>query len=178
MKSKEMHLPQYGFETKNLEDDNLEFITASAPLIGFVVVYFNTLEEDLTSFICNLISDRADAKGLIFTYKMSYSAKVDLLNRYISIMTKYSDQEISHHEEIFKKLNECGQLRNKVIHADWETSDLEGFTFVKIKINSNGILQEYVQFSVESLQEIIKLIISTTDLLYEYKEAYFTNLYK
>lgn len=37
----------------------------SLPLIGLIVMYFNAVEKSLDSLICEIISDRTDAPGLI-----------------------------------------------------------------------------------------------------------------
>jgi len=57
-------------------------------------------------------------------------------------------------DSFIQELREVGRLRNAVIHADWETSDFEGYTFIKHKMGALGMQQEYIQFTPESLQEI------------------------
>ena len=175
MKTRTVPLEQYSFMTKNLEDDNTKFLESSAPLIGYIVFYFNSLEEALTRFICEMISDRSDDEGLIITHKMSYSAKIDLLNRYSDWVQHTLQKEIPLHKKLILKLKECGYLRNMVIHAEWETSDIKGYTFTKIKFGSKGIQQVYVQFNIRSLKKIQKLILDTIELLDKYNEK-FTHL--
>jgi len=172
MKSKKVQVGQYAFETKYLEGDNEEFLESIAPLIGYIVYEFNSLEERLTSFICQLISDRSDDQGLILTYKMTYSAKVDLFDRYTSWAQRTCEKTIPIHDEYLKKLKECGRLRNMVLHAEWDSVDKEGYTLVKLKIDKNGIQQEYVQFDENSLEKIQKLIIETYRQFDEYEEQY------
>lgn len=55
-----------------------EYLDESLPLIGLVVMYFNSLEKSLASLICEVISDRTDAPGLIVIQKLMYAVKVDL----------------------------------------------------------------------------------------------------
>ena len=69
---------------------------------------------------------------------------------------------------MLSNLKECGRLRNQVVHADWENTDNEVYTYVNHKISKNGIHQEYVQFSERSLTEIILFIMETRDNLYKY----------
>ena len=80
MKQKKVPVGQYAFETKYLEGDNEKFLELIAPLIGYIVYEFNSLEEILTSFICQIINERSDDKGLIITHRMTYSQKVNLFN--------------------------------------------------------------------------------------------------
>jgi hypothetical protein len=173
MKTRKVPLQQYAFETKYLDGDNEDFLEESAPLIGYVVFNFNTLEETLTSFICKMISDRADGEGLVITHNLGYSAKVDLFDRYSKWVQSLYEKELSLHNEMIKQLRECGKLRNMVVHAEWETCDLDGYALVRLKFGAKGIEQEYVQFSVESLKKIQKLIKDTTDLFEKYEEEFF-----
>lgn len=65
---------------------------------------------------------------------------------------------------------ESGRLRNLVVHADWENTDDDGYTYVNLKIKKGNIEQEYAQFSEDSLNKIINLIIEVQENLYEYWE--------
>jgi hypothetical protein len=71
---------------------------------------------------------------------------------------------------LIRSLNESGRLRNLVVHADWQNTDEEGYTFVRIKTSSLGIEQEYVQFSAESLDKILNQILSAVNDLDDYWE--------
>lgn len=51
-------------------------------------------------------------------------------------------------EGLIKDLKECGRLRNITVHADWDSTDVEGYTYLGIKITNNGISQEYIQFDL------------------------------
>ncbi len=57
-----------------------------------------------------------------------------------------------------------------VAHANWESMDEEGFAFVKLKISREGLTQKYIQFTTDSLLNIVELIISTRNELYEFWE--------
>ena len=131
MDIKKVKLGQFIYETKNLEGPTQEFLDQTAPLIGYLVHSFNTLKEELNSKICNLINARADEPGLLVIYKMNYSSKVDLFNRYLTSMQNAFVKKIPFFESFISELKELGRLRNAVIHADWETSDFEGYTFAK-----------------------------------------------
>lgn len=172
MKSKKVYMEQYAYETKYLEGDNEKFLDSIAPVIGYIVYEFNSLEESLTSFICELISESSDDKGLIITYKMGYSQKVDLFNRYTTWVQNICEIEIPNHNKLIQDLKECSRLRNMVVHAEWETVDKEGFTLIKVRIDKKGIQQEYVQFDLESLEKIRDIIVDTYNLLDEYREGF------
>lgn len=173
MKRKEKYIGQYSFETKNLEGDIDNFLDSVAPEIGYLIFDFNSLEESVTSLLCMIINDRTDSPGLIVTHGMSYSAKVDLLKRYVEHAQSIAESEIKSHKDVMAELRECGTLRNMVVHAEWETADLDGYTLIKVKVKQGELIQEYVQFDLESLKSIRTRINSLTDQLYEYEQEYF-----
>jgi len=75
-------------------------------------------------------------------------------------------------------LKESGRLRNIVVHADWESTDNDGYTYVNLRISKNGMEQEYLQFTEDSLKEIIDLILNTVKQLYSYWEKRNEELYR
>jgi hypothetical protein len=164
MKKKEMPVGQYAFETKNLDGASEEFLEKTAPLIGYIVHSFNTLEELLNSAICQLINERSDAPGLLVIYKMNYAAKVGLFKRFLVEEQTCVEKELPILDTLFTNLTKAGILRNQVIHADWESAHDDGYTLCKLKINSKGIQQEYIQFTPESLEKIQTLIEETCEM--------------
>lgn len=157
--------------THDIEDEDRaeEYLDESLPLIGLVVMYFNSLEKSLDSFICEIISDRSDASGLIVIQKLMYAAKVDLFKRFSEDFHSCFFTPAGFNN-LLGELVEVGKLRNWVVHADWNSTDEEGYTFVRLKTSSNGMLQEYVQFSVESLGNLIERLIKANHRLSEYWE--------
>ncbi|WP_336702645.1 hypothetical protein [Chryseobacterium indologenes] len=147
-----------------------EYLDSSLPLIGLVVMYFNGLEKSVDSIICEIFTDRSDSTGLIVLHKMAYATKVDLFKRFSDDLHFGSDIKIEGYQKLIANLRESGRLRNLVVHADWENTDDDGYTYVNLKISSNGMEQEYIQFSEDSLKEIIDLIITTRHQLLEYWE--------
>ena len=148
------------------------------PLIGLVIMRFNGLEKLLDSIICQRINDRSDQLGLLVINKLSYSSKIDLFKRLSDDLLRCCGESIDEYAGLINDLKECGRLRNIVAHADWDSTDHEGYTFLSVKINQDGILQEYVQFSIESLNKIVELIIKTGFKLGEVSEKLNDALYK
>lgn len=141
----------------------------SLPLIGLVVMYFNSLEKSLDSLICEIISDRSDEPGLIVIQKLMYAAKVDLFKRFSEEFHGCFSTPADFNE-LVGELAKVGKLRNLVVHADWSNTDEEGYTFVRLKPSSNGLLHEYVQFSVESLEKLIERLVKANHQLSDYWE--------
>lgn len=170
MKSRAKQFIQHLSHDIEDEDKAEEYLDESLPLIGLVVMYFNSLEKSLDSFICEIVSDRTDAPGLIVIQKLMYAAKVDLFKRFSEDFHGCFDSTPSDFNELIGELIEVGKLRNLVVHADWNNTDEDGYTFVRLKTSSNGMLQEYVQFSVESLTKVIERLIKADHRLSDYWE--------
>ena len=155
-----------------IEDQDLAaaHLDDSLPLIGLVVMYFNTVERSLDSQICEIISDRTDTPGFIVIKKLLFSAKLDLFKRFSDDFHQCFANESSNFNELTTELSEIARLRNLVVHADWSSTDEEGYAFVRLKGTKGGMVQEYVQFSVESLQKLIDRIIAANNLLSDYWE--------
>lgn len=144
-----------------------EHLYNSFPLIGIIVMFFNGLEKSIDEKICEIISERSDSLGLIVIHKMSYSSKVDLFKRFSDEYHRCT-RVVDSYDGLIANLKEAGRLRNLAIHADWESTDDDKYTYVNFKISASGMEQEYVQFSEDSLMEIIKLITETRKQLNKY----------
>ncbi len=159
------------------EEEADKYLDNSLPLIGYITMWFNGLEKALDHIICEIFNDRTDSTGLIVLHKLSYSAKVDLFKRFSDDFHVCFGQTIEGYNELIKNLKEGGRLRNLVVHADWENTNETGFTYVSLRISKSGMEQEYAQFSEESLNKIIDLIIETRKDLYEFWEKRNDKLY-
>ncbi|AOW11649.1 hypothetical protein LPB72_19305 [Hydrogenophaga crassostreae] len=169
MKSKTKQFIQHLSHDIENEEKAEEYLDDSLPLIGLVVMHFNWLEKSVDSFICETISDRSDVLGLIVIQKLMYAAKVDLFKRFYEEFNSCFSTPADF-EDLIRELVEVGKLRNLVVHADWSTTDEEGYTYVRLKTSANGMLQEYVQFSVESLSSLIERIIKANHRFSDYWE--------
>lgn len=154
-------LGQYIFDNQDFEGTPIDFFDKTAPLIGFIVHSFNSLDGLLNSTICELINDRTDKPGAIVIYKLPFSAKVDLFYRLVKTMEIGCDSEIACSKKLVDDLKKCGQLRNAVVHAEWDHVDEKGYTFIKMHFDKNGMRQQYWQFTPEALEEIEDFIDQT-----------------
>ncbi len=170
MKSRTKQFIQHLSHDIEDEDKVKEYLDESLPLIGLVVMYFNSLEKSLDSFICEIVSDRSDLPGLIVIQKLMYAAKIDLFKRFSEEFNSCFDTPAPEFDDLIAELVAVGKLRNLVVHADWSNTDEDGYTFVRLKTTSNGMLQEYVQFSVESLEILIERLVKANHRLSDYWE--------
>jgi len=178
MKQKKKVFIQHLYHEIEDEEKAEEYLDNSLPLVGQIVMYFNGLEKSLDRIICEIFTDRTDSTGLIVLHKMNYSTKVDLFKRFSDDFHWGCDIKIDCYENLITNLKETGRLRNLVVHADWENTDDDGYTYINLRISTNGMEQEYLQFSELSLKEIIKLIFKTRQQLGEYWEKRNEELYK
>ena len=168
MKKRQVPVEQYSYETKNIMGPSQKYLDKTAPLIGYIVHSFNSLEECLNDTICDLFFDDSHALGLQAIYKRTYADKVDLFKRLIIDIQTGTDKTMPVFEELIASLIAVGQLRNMVIHADWQSAHDDGYTLCKVKMSASGLQQEYVQFTVRSLKKILSLTNKTHRLFDKY----------
>ncbi|MGU9804014.1 UNVERIFIED_CONTAM: hypothetical protein HPS20_05975 [Pseudomonas sp. CM11] len=165
MRTKTIPVGQLIVEGLGDADNAYEYVYELMPLIGEVVLWFNTLEADIDNILCGFISDRTDQKGLLVVGNMMYATKLDLFERFTSDFFRGRGDQLSWLSQLLSDLRECGSLRNKVVHANWMRTDEDGYTQVKIKFSKRGLEHELVQFSKDSLELIIGKIEATKDQL-------------
>lgn len=170
MKTKTKQFVQHLSHEIEDEDRAAAYLDDSLPLIGLVVMYFNAVEKSLDSFICEIISDRTDSPGLIVIQRLMFNAKLDLFKRFCEDFHRCFASEPPSFDILIRELPEVARLRNLVVHADWDSTDEEGYTFVRLQGSKKGMSQEYVQFSVESLEKLMDRIIAANHLLSDYWE--------
>lgn len=170
MKTKLKDFIQHLYHEIEDEEKAEEYLDNALPSIGLIVMYFNSLESSLDSVLCENFTDRTDSTGLIVLNKMNYSSKVELFKRFCDDFQVSVNKQLEGYEALINDLKETGRLRNLVVHANWESTDEDGYTYVRLKMSKHGMKQEYVQFTEESLQKIIELMEKTELTLEEFWE--------
>lgn len=174
MRTQTTPVGQFIFDEIGDTDEAYDYVCDILPLIGEVVIWFNTLESDLDHILCNFISDRSDQKGLLVVANMMYATKLDLFERFATEFLRASANETDSFSKLLSDMRECGTLRNKVVHANWMYTNSEGYTQVKIKVGKRGLEHELTQFTAESLQLIIQKVQSTREQLDYLNIEFFT----
>ena len=170
MKTRTRHFIQNLSHEIEDEEKAESYLVESLPLVGLVVMYFNTLEKSLDAFLCEIISHRAEAPGLIVIQKLMYAAKLDLFKRFADDFHLCEPTKPPKFDELIAELGDVARLRNLVVHADWSSTDEKGYTYVRLKSTKNGLQQEYAQLSVESLDGLVNRVIAATHSLSDYWE--------
>jgi septin family protein len=170
LKNRKSPVGQYIIEGMGDTEDAYEYVQELLPLIGEVILFFNSLESDLDHIICENISDRTDHKGLLVLHTMMYATKVELYERFRSEELRLCSLDIPSFKALMSCLKECGTLRNRVVHANWQYTDNEGYTHVRFKMGKQGLEHELIQFSVESLEQIIEKIIEARNSIEAFED--------
>lgn len=152
------------------EDKAYAILEKTVPLVGWVVMFFNSLEKSLDQHICEHISDRSDSLGLIVINGMHYNAKVEMFKRLCDDLHNACGKVPPTYKDLIENLKEAGRIRNSIVHADWLSTDEEGYTFMKMNITVNGMKQEYIQFSEESLNRFMRELTVYNHQLSDYSE--------
>jgi hypothetical protein len=171
MKTKRKQFIQHLAHQVDDEDRAWVHIDASLPRIGLIVMYFNGLEKLLDQMLCEIFSDRTDAPGLIVLQNMQYSAKVNLFSRFSDEHHRAVGEVPAVYMGLMDKLRNAAKQRNIVVHADWENTDDDGFTFSNIRFSDGGMEQEYVQLTADSLEAVLGTVLGARAQLGQYYDA-------
>lgn len=170
MKKKRIPFVQHLAHDIEDEDKVWDHLDESLPSVGLIVMYFNGLEKQLDRRLCEMFSDRTDTPGLMVLQNMAYGSKVDLFCRFSDEMHRSFSEVPKPYLKLIDKLREAARLRNVVVHADWENTDEEGYTYSTLRFSDGGMQQEYVQLSASALASIIDTIIAVRHQLSDYEE--------
>jgi hypothetical protein len=160
-KKENRQLGQYIFDNHDFDGTPDDFLELTAPLIGYLVHTFNSLDERLNSAICMRINDRTDEPGAIIIHKMSFSSKVDIFNNLVVSLQNACGKTMPSFKKLIQDLKTSATLRNAVVHAEWENMNEKGYTYVKMSFDKNGMQQHYWQFTPDSLDNAINFIHQT-----------------
>lgn len=161
-----------------IEDDDLaeKYLRDALPLIGEVVFAFSTLERMLARHLCEIINDRTDEPGLIVLQGMMFRQRVDLFERLCRSFHAAFASPAEHAAHtllgpLVAELREVGEMRNRVVHADWGSIDDRGFAFVKVNMTARGLHEDHMRVDQESLDALVGRIAYAMGDLDAYLEA-------
>jgi hypothetical protein len=169
------YLEQWRAETLR-RDRQLEKV---APWIGYLVMAFNELEEQLNGHLAREISGcdgstEDDVIGHTVIAGMSYSAKVDLLGKLVRIkLVAFASKPAVHKKfkQISDALKEANKQRNDIIHAAWEEYDVKTRTVkTKIKVSIDDCRVDHItkRITPRDIKKTHTYIVNLVDNLYEF----------
>lgn len=159
-----------GHDIDSEDDDDDAVLFESLPLVGMVVLQFNMLENSIDSAICAAINDRTDAVGLLVIDGMGFVQKVELYRRLCENLHATVPGPVASFAGLAARLKDVATLRNHVVHANWITSDTQGYTYTRMQIKRGGMQQEYVQLTPEAMRKVGDEIKGASDQLHAYLE--------
>jgi hypothetical protein len=155
--------------------DELEaYLERIAPYIGWVTIYFNSLEDHISDFIRMAVlrdpfqDERLDVflSGMMFAGKAQ--ALIDLYGQMISsAAVQKTDKELKELQEL---LNECARRRNEYVHADWIGVREGSFVRVKSTSKRTGITHRYRVFEDSKLQADVDFICEARFILNKFND--------
>lgn len=153
------------FQYMEDEDELDAYLEELVPYIGWIIVYFNSLEDHITDFIREMIlrdpfqDDRLD----VFLTNMQFTAKKRaLFDLYAQAIKDEGDiipiQELIDFEKI---ILECVNRRNEYAHADWIGVRDEQYVKVKSKSGRTGIINRYRKIDLATIKADVEFINKT-----------------
>lgn len=157
------------------EDDVLKekMLNELKPLIGEMVISFNSLEDNVFEFLSEIINDDLDHKTHtnIITEGMNFSAKVNLLNRFVKHYLVMCDKKdsLDDWKELVERIKASNDKRNKLIHAVYDELDPRAKKVkVKTKLGKNGFDIITTNISKEKVEEDIAFVDEIDNDLWQF----------
>ena len=171
MKKRLAQFQQYLVHEMELEGtDSDQMMSEALSWIGVVVWYFNTLEKMLDSAICQSISEHTDSLGLLVIHGMPYGQKVELYRRLCEVLHATVGGPVPSFSCLADKLKAVALSRNLVVHADWSSSDADGYAFTKMIFKKGNMVQEYAQLTPEAMEKVADEIMGAKKQFEAYLE--------
>lgn len=162
------------FEDIDSDEEQLSYLEELAPQIGWVVIYFNSLEDLVSQFIreAMLHDPYQDERMDIFLSEMLFAAKCrSLMHLYghmiESAAVKVTQTDLNRLEEM---LLECAKRRNEYAHADWLGIQKGGFVRVKAQSKKQGVIRRYKKFEATQVEDDLNFIDNARREIDEFNE--------
>jgi hypothetical protein len=162
------------------EEEFEAYLDAIAPYIGWIVIYFNSLEEHLSDFIREaVLRDPIQDENLdVFLSEMQYAAKcralIHLYGQMIeSCKVKRTQEELN---ELERMLLECSKRRNEYAHADWIDHRKESYVRVKTHSKKLGIFHRYRKFEISLMETDVEFINNARHVHCEFNDKIWSEM--
>lgn len=163
------------------EEEFEEYLEAIAPYIGWIVIYFNSLEEHLADFIREgILRDPIQDERLdVFLSEMQFAAKCKALIHLYGQMIESCAVKCTQNElnELEKVLLECAKRRNEYAHADWINLRKESYVRVKWQSKKRGVFHRYRKFEIPLMEVDVEFINNARHVLCEFNDRIADQIY-
>lgn len=184
MSERNLTAEEVNYELEYFEDEGEfeQYLEDVAPYIGWVIIYFNSLEDHISDFIREIIlrDPFHDERLDVFLSEMMFAGKCNaLINLYgqlvISKSVSYTHEDLN---ELEFMLVECSKRRNEYAHADWIGVRKERFVRVKSKSKKTGTIHKYKKIEISELRIDAEYISEARHILCEFNENIQNQLYE
>lgn len=169
-------------ETVDTEEELAEYLSGIAAEIGWIVIYFNSLEDQIAQNLREMMLRDAyqDERLDVFLAEMGYQAKVraliHLYGQTIAFdITRLPVDELT---ELEKSLGQAAAIRNGYAHADWIGLRAGQYIKVKTRSSKNGIVHRYKMIDARIARENIDFICALRGRLDAVHELIQEQIYK
>jgi hypothetical protein len=156
-------------ETVETEKQLSNYLTKIAKHIGWIVIYFNSLEDVLAQSLREMMltDPYQDERLDVFLAEMGYRAKANALIHLYGQAIAHGVPRLAADElKILETaLSRAAAIRNGYAHADW--IGVRTGAYIKVKTNSskNGIVHRYKKIDVNTANLDLDFIVSLRDRL-------------
>lgn len=162
------------FETVESDEELGAYLEVIAPYIGWIVIYFNSLEDSLAANLREVFlrDPHQDERLDVFLAEMLFSGKCRALMHAYGQMISTGGFKLTHEDvtELENLLFECAKMRNEYAHADWIGMKQGAYVRVKSQSKKLGIAHRYKRFEVSKMDLDILFIKDTRDKLESFNE--------
>ena len=153
--------------TVETDEELSEYLGDMATQIGWVIIYFNSLESQIAQHLRELMLRDAyqDQRLDVFLAEMGFQAKVKALIHLYGHATAAGQSSIPTGElvELEKALFEAATIRNGYAHADWIGLRANQHVRVKARSSRNGVLHRYKMIDQKVAQSDMDFIDTLRD---------------
>lgn len=168
-------------DTVDSEKELDEYLSGIAEEIGWIVIFFNSLEDSIGGFLRGMMlhDPYQDERLDVFLAEMGYAAKARALVHLYGHAIAHGAARLPEDEviELEKDLNLAATIRNGYAHADWIGLRADAYIKVKTRSSKNGIIHRYKRIDLETARADIRYIVSVRDRLDAVHELVLDTIY-
>lgn len=159
-----------------------DYLEKIAPYIGYVIIFFKSLEDLLAMFIreCILRDPIQDERLDVFLADMLFAGKCTaLMHLYGQVISTTPAGKVTMDDlnALERTLVDCAKRRNEYAHAHW--SDLRKDAYVRVKAQSKklGLFFKYKKFDLAQMEADVEFIRASTLELEAFHEQAMDQMY-
>ena len=144
------------------QEDLNEYLEIIKPYLANIIIEFNCLEDEISSFLCDLYGENNHEKIYVVLADMMFRKKATTLFKLYRIESNKLGLDFEKELKLLdKKVGECGANRNEYAHGSWLYASPSKGVSVKVKANFEGVNTVYRKFDKDVMQVHLNQITST-----------------